>query len=245
MSERIHFASFEVRDDIGWIVMDDGKANAIHPKLLESLESRLEESLQAGVRAVVLSGRPGFFSAGLDRKLLPAMPDAELYAALAAFFHLTKRLLGFPLPVVAAVTGHAVAAGSVILLACDAAVACRGDYRIGLNETTLGIPLPPFLVEMARLKLRPRNLMGALAGGELYSVEEALDVGFLDGVCEPPRLAGRCADLASTMAAIPNRAYHETKLALRSAPLHLETQTLIENLIAFFRGKGNPGSAAH
>lgn len=228
-------ASFEIKDQVGWIWMDDGKANAINPALLNSLENCLREALERGARTVVLMGREGFFSGGLDLKLLPSLSPREAVATLASFGHLIKRLLGFPRPVVAGVTGHAIAGGSVLLLCCDYAVATRGDFKIGLNEAAIGIPLPPVLVELAQLKLSPRGLIRAVAHGELFSVEKAQELGFVDESCEGEELVARCCAVAEQMTRLHGRSYHETKIVLRRAPLKMDPYGLAEHLAPFFQ----------
>lgn len=114
----------------------------------------------------------------------------------------------------AAVAGHALAGGAVLLLACDQAIAGSGAYKIGLNEAAIGIPLPAFVMELARLRLQPRSCIRALALGHSYSVEEAAHIGYLDEVVATEFLPARAQEQARLAARIPNLAYQQTKALL-------------------------------
>src|SRR5579863_9145228 len=116
--------------------------NALSPELIASLKKAVELAPQDGARALVLSGMRGKFSAGLDIPLLltldrPAIADLwrELYALLGA-------LACSPIPIAAAITGHATACGIVLIIFCDCMVAAQGDWKFGLNEVRVGLALP-------------------------------------------------------------------------------------------------------
>src|SRR5204863_9086655 len=125
------------RGAVGVITLDDGKANAIQAQFLEGLRDALDRAEgDPEVGAVVIGGRAGMFSAGLDLKVLPALPRAEMRTTCLLFGHAMLRDYEFPKPVVAAVTGHALAGGCVLLLTCDFRLGAAGPYRIGLHEVT-------------------------------------------------------------------------------------------------------------
>lgn len=164
--------------DVALIRIDDGKVNALTPALLDDLWGALDAA-EAEAGAVVLAGRPGVFCAGLDLNVMRSggRPGMDLLHKGTEIF---LRLAEFPRPVVAACTGHALAAGAVLLLCCDVRVCSAGDYKIGLNEVAIGIPLPELVIDLARARLSPRHFTLACNTGHVYSPTEAVDVGFLD-----------------------------------------------------------------
>ena len=197
--------------DVALVQVDDGKVNALTPGLLEGLLGALDAA-EAGARAVVLAGRPGVFSAGLDLKVMSAggPPSAALLSRAGDVF---VRLATFPRPVVAACTGHAVAAGAVMLLCSDIRVCSAGDFRIGLNEVAIGIPLPELVVDLARARLSPRHFTLACNTGRLYAPEEAVDVGFLDTAGSPDATDDAVATAAELAGRLDAAAFAATRRA--------------------------------
>ena len=163
---------------VALVRIDDGKVNAMDPGLLDSLWGALDTA-EAHAEAVVLAGRPGVFSAGLDLNVVRTSTRAA-WDLLHKGSEIFLRLAEFPRPVVAACTGHALAAGAVILLCCDVRIGAAGDFKIGLNEVAIGLALPELVVELARKRLSPRHFTVACNTAQIYSPTEATDVGFLD-----------------------------------------------------------------
>ena len=163
---------------VALVGIDDGKVNAMTPSLLDDLSAALDAA-EADAGAVVLAGRPGIFSAGLDLNVMrrggPAAKDLLRKAG-----EIFLRLAEFPRPIVAACTGHALAGGAVVLLCCDIRICAAGTYKIGLNEVAIGIPMPPLVVALARARLSPRHFTRACNTARVYSPNEAVEVGFLD-----------------------------------------------------------------
>ncbi|MCE2531943.1 MAG: crotonase/enoyl-CoA hydratase family protein [Acidimicrobiia bacterium] len=163
---------------VALVSIDDGKVNALTPDLLDSLFGLLDAA-EANAGAVVLAGRPGVFCAGLDLNVMrgggPAVKDL-----LRKGGEIFLRLAEFPRPIVAACTGHALAAGAVVLLCCDIRICAAGTYKVGLNEVAIGLPLPPIVVALARARLSPRHFTRACNTAQVYSPAEAVEVGFLD-----------------------------------------------------------------
>ena len=163
---------------VALVRIDDGKVNAMTPALLDGLWGALDTA-ETKAGAVVLAGRPGVFCAGLDLNVMRngGRPAADLLHKGTEIF---LRLAEFPRPVVAACTGHALAAGAVVLLTCDIRICAEGAYKIGLNEVAIGLPLPELVVALARARLSPRHFTRACNTAQIYSPAEAVDVGFLD-----------------------------------------------------------------
>src|SRR6476646_6599982 len=132
--------------DIRELQLNRPPVNALTGELLSGLRQAIEQAPRDGVRALILSGLPGRFSAGLDVPLLLTL-DAPAVAQLwRELYALLEAIASSPIPLVAAMTGHAPAGGTVLALFCDWRVLAEGDYKVGLNEVQVGIRLPPVLL---------------------------------------------------------------------------------------------------
>src|SRR5690348_1302157 len=139
--------------------MRAGKANAMNPAFFASMESLLDETLASKARALVITGYEGFFSAGLDLPTLDALDDAQMGSFMSGFSRTMLRIFELPLPVVAAVNGHAIAGGCVLALQADVRIGATSEFRIGLNEVQLGIGLPYLVLETLRAQVPPPSLL--------------------------------------------------------------------------------------
>ncbi|MEO8602403.1 MAG: crotonase/enoyl-CoA hydratase family protein, partial [bacterium] len=139
---------YERRDSLALITLDDGKANALSPAVVAAANAAFDRAEAEAVSAVVLSGRAGRFSAGFDLSVMTAGLEA-LFSLVKSGAELALRLYLFPRPVVIACTGHALAAGAVLLCAADRRIGTAGEFKIGLNEVAIQLPLPVFALELA------------------------------------------------------------------------------------------------
>jgi len=175
--------TYTLDGDVGVITLDDGKANVITHGVLTAFHDALDRAeREAG--AVLICGREGYLSGGFDLAEMTAGPE-RARALVTAGARLHTRLHTFPRPVVVAVTGHAVAAGAILLLVTDWNVGEQGRYRIGLPETTIGMPLPHFAVAYARARLSPPQFGPATDLGAMYDPSGALAAGFLHALVAP------------------------------------------------------------
>lgn len=155
--------------------------NALDPDLCTGITAAIERAVGDGVAGLVLSGGPKVFSAGLDVPHLLALPGrAELLAAWDAFFGAARALAGSPVPVVAAIAGHAPAGGCVLALCCDYRVMARGPFRIGLNETQVGLAVPEGIQQLMRRVVGMQRAERLLVAGEMVDGERALALGMVD-----------------------------------------------------------------
>jgi enoyl-CoA hydratase/carnithine racemase len=230
--------------------------NALNPALVVSLTEALREA-QAQSEAIVLSGLPGIFSAGLDVVELKALDRETMRGFWADFLSLLETIACSPVPVAAAITGHSPAGGAVISLMVDYRVMSRGKYKIGLNETRVGLVIPPLLHNAVARLTGPRAAERLVVGGELIDPEHAFQAGFVDaletGFEETIQNAVQwCEDLLalprSTM--LGNRAfardqYQQDFARLNEASLEIfldswfsdEAQQVMNELIAKLKGK--------
>lgn len=206
MSEIVRSA---LEDRIAVVRLDDGKVNALSPLVVAELGAALERA-EREAAAFLLLGRAGVLSAGFDLKTMRAGPDS-VRSLVGAGAELLLRLLDSPLPVVVACPGHALAAGALLLLAADFRVGASGDARIGLNEVAIGMTLPIFATEIARLRIEPRHFARAALQAEIYAPPSALEAGFLDRVVPAAELETVARAEAVRLAALPQPAFRHTK----------------------------------
>lgn len=203
-------------DGVAVVRLDDGKANALAPTVITDLHTALDRA-EADARAVVLIGRPGRFSAGFDLSVIRESPDSAR-SLVAAGGELCMRLFGFPRPVVAACTGHAVAAGALVLLSCDLRLGADVEARIGLPEVGIGMYLPRFATTLAESRLSRRHLTRATLLATMYDPRGAVDVGFLDEVVPPDELEERALTAATAAATgLSPEGFARTRERLRGA----------------------------
>ena len=198
-------------DGVTLLALDHGKVNALDLELFDALEAGLDG---AGDDPVVIAGRPGMFSAGLDVKALAGDQDA-VRDLLVRFGRTMHRIWLEPRPVVAAATGHAIAGGTILAMCCDHAVAARGEFGWGLIETTIGFPMPAWILAIARGNVRADRLDDLLLPGRRVGPEEAVEVGFADALADPDDVLARALERARELAALPRATYAETKRRLR------------------------------
>jgi enoyl-CoA hydratase len=211
-------ATVEITNDIALIRMDDGKANAINFEMIAALNAALDKA-EADAKAIVLSGRDGRFSGGFDLNAFASLGGDGVYKLLDAGAELLLRLYGGPLPVVAACTGHAIAMGTFILLACDTRVGASGEFKVGANEAITGMNLPIFALELARDRLSPAHQTRAMVQGFIYDPKGAVEAGYLDMAVAPDNVEATAMGVAAQLAALPGASYAWNKNAMRKATL--------------------------
>jgi len=227
--------SYELTGVVAVVRIDDGKANALTPELIGEVNAALDRA-EREAHAVVVTGRPGRFSAGFDLAIMRQGGDATL-GLTASGGELACRLFGFPRPVVLACTGHAIAMGAVLLCSGDVRLGADGDFKIGLNETANGMTLPVFALELARERLAPEHLTRATLMAEIYDPKGAVAAGFLDSVVAPDAIETAALATAARLAKIPSAAFAGSKLRLRGAVIDFVRRTLPEDMRRFARGE--------
>jgi len=191
-------------------------ANALNLELIAALRQAVEASPHDGVRALVLSGAPGRFSAGLDVPQLLGLDRAALAALWREFYALLKALAGSPIPIAAAITGHAPAGGTVLPLLCDWRVGAQGDFKLGLSEVQVGIVLPPIILSALRRQVGPRQAERLAVTGVLISPQEALSIDLVDELASVEHVVSRALEWCQGVLALPAEAMAATRSNARA-----------------------------
>jgi len=191
-------------------------ANALSPELIVALKQAVEAAPQDGARALVLSGAPGRFSAGLDVPLLMTMDRPAIAALWREFYALLRALALSPIPIAAAMTGHATAGGSLLPLFCDCRIAAQGDWKLGLNEVQVGLPLPPVVLAGLRRLVSAHQAERLAVGGLLISSDEAARIGLVDELVPLDQVVSRAIEWSRGLLALPVDAMAVTRRRARA-----------------------------
>jgi enoyl-CoA hydratase len=190
--------------------------NALWIDILGELEEALEREVEAGASAIVLTGAGRCFSAGIDTKAAAGAAAEDQVAGVTAINRTVSTIFGLPVPVVAAVNGHALGGGLVIPLACDVVVATREPCKLGLTEVAAGVPFPAAALAAVRARLSPPVFNNLCLTGRTFGPDEALELGVVDELCGAG-LLDRAAAIASGLGGFP--AYGRVKEQVRAPQL--------------------------
>ena len=190
-------------------------ANALNPALISALAESVEGAPAQGMRALVISGRPGMFSGGLDVPELLTLDRDGMLSTLRDFFRLMRTLAASKIPIVAAITGHAPAGGAVISIFCDARIMADGDFKIGLNEVQVGLSLPEVIHTAAARVIGVRQAERLGVAGMLVPAGEALRIGLVDELVPVEAVVERALALSRDLLKLPPRAMANTRALCR------------------------------
>ena len=230
--------------------------NALNPELVRTLRAAVEDADANGARGIVLSGRPGMFSAGLDVPELLQLERPQLVAFWQDFFGLCAALASSPIPVVAAIGGHSPAGGAVLSIFCDYRVMARSadaakPFRIGLNEVQVGLSVPEVIQCALRRLVGTYRAERMLVAGQMLDSEQALKIGMVDELADADAVASRALAWLGDLLKLPPQAMSTTRLLARSDLIDIfadptrlsveefadawfgaETQTTLKSLVA-------------
>ena len=192
-----------------------GKGNALNLDLVAALVDALDRLEGSPARAGILTGQGSVFGAGVDLVALVEGGPEYVRRFVPLLQRAFERLATFPKPLVAAVNGHAIAGGAILMLACDQRLLARGSARVGLTEVRVGVVFPAWALEMVRFVTPPQHFATLICTGRTWPPEEALARGLVDELVEPERLLERACAVAEELAAIPPAVFRATKLAVR------------------------------
>jgi enoyl-CoA hydratase/carnithine racemase len=223
----------EMHHDICVLRLERGHGNALSLEFLAAIQQEVESLRRERPRGLVLTGSGSTFCAGLDLEQMLQLDRGGIRRLLQQLYGACRVLFSFPRPVVAAVNGHAIAGGALLALACDLRLMSQGEGKFGLNESTIGLCVPPSLVEMGRYTLGRTLLEKLMYGGQVYAAYKAYDMGILDFLVDEPELieqstlsVERWTSSVTAFAEIKARLKAPTLDAMTSA--HLEDESWIE-----------------
>lgn len=205
-----------IADGVASVTMNDGKVNAMTFDMLDALADAAKRAREAGAMLVIRSGSAKAFSAGFDMRVLGSGDLDAARRMLRAGAQLIVDLLGHPHPVIAICEGHAYPMGAFLLLASDIRIGAVGDYRIGLNEVSIGIPVPDFALALAQSRVPASHLARVTTLGRMLTPAEALAAGFLDQLVQTPDIESSVKVQLADLSDINFAAHASTKKRLRA-----------------------------
>lgn len=180
--------------------------NALNPVLCAELTAAIADAVAQNAQGLVLSGGPKVFSAGLDVPHLLTIDDRDaLKAAWETFFAAARALAECPIPVAAAIAGHAPAGGCVLALCCDYRIMASGPFRIGLNETQVGLAAPEGIRRLMARVVGPYRAERLLIAGEMVDAERALAIGLVDELADIDRVPVRARAWLEELLRLPRK----------------------------------------
>jgi enoyl-CoA hydratase len=197
------------------IRIEHGKVQAMDLELMTAFSETLDELRSIKPGAVIITGTGTAFSAGVDlprvleggvdyvKKFIPALCDS------------VQKLFAFPRPVIAAINGHAIAGGCILVCACDYRILAEGSARMGVPELLVGVAFPPIVLEVLRFSLPNAHLQELIYLAQTYTVDKALSLGLVDEIVKPENLLERAREVAERFASAPMSAFESSKRQLR------------------------------
>jgi enoyl-CoA hydratase/carnithine racemase len=210
--------------------LDRPPANALTSELILELREAVTRAPEEGVRALVLAGRPGWFSGGLDIPYLINLDRPQIEVLWEELYRLLHTLAASPVPIAAAITGHSPAGGAVMALFCDRRIMAEGDFMIGLNEVQVGIPIPIALLRAFARLVGPGLAERLCVSGALLPSAEALRVGFVDELAPADQVIERAVEWAAGLLKLPQAALSRTRTAARADLVHLIEEGLASEI---------------
>lgn len=210
------------------ITMDDGKANVLSTDMIAQLNAAFDTAEAAGA-IVILTGREGMFSGGFNLKEMQAGPK-EAMILTSKGSKLARRIMAHPRPVIMLSTGHTIAMGAFLALACDYRMIAEGDYKIGLNETLIGMTMHNFGIELARYRLSNNYFNRCVINAEIFNPKSAIHAGFFDRIVPADQMAMAGPMAGQMFGQLNKEAFRGTKLRSRKAAFAVLDQAIEDDL---------------
>jgi 3,2-trans-enoyl-CoA isomerase len=175
-----------VNDRLAIITLDRGRSNPLNHQMVKELTACIKElDADDSVGGVILTGKEGFFSSGIDLIEAYDYNEEQIRSFWVDFLVMQSTLAAFKKPMVAAISGHSPAGGCIVAVCCDYRVMAEGKFIIGLNEIPVGIIVPGSVFNLYAFWLGQRKAYQYLMEGKLLNVNEALEVELIDEICPP------------------------------------------------------------
>jgi enoyl-CoA hydratase len=221
--------TYNYEDGVATISMDDGKANALSHDMWDQLGVAFDKAEEAKA-IVVLKGRDGLFSGGFDLKEIAKGPEQAVFLTSRGS-KMARRIMSFPTPVIGVSTGHCIAMGAFLMLACDYRIGAAGGFKTGLNETMIGMTMHHFGIELARYRIPPNYFHRCVINAEIWSPTDAVKAGFYDQAVPVEELEKATSIIVKGFAQLNMTAFNGTKNKSRAAILRLLDECIESDMV--------------
>ena len=203
-------ATLEKKGEVSIITLNDGKANVFSYPMLETIQNILAD-IPKDKGSVIITGRDGMFSGGFDLKTFSS-GDVDLIKNMSALgFKTLFDLYTFPRPIIAAISGHAVALGIFVVCCCDYRIGINGEFVVQANEVRNNMDIPTPIMEIAASRIDKQHIYRALFHGDTYKMTDAVSAGWIDEVVNHEDLMKRAMEKAEDLATLGHPMYQKTK----------------------------------
>ncbi|XP_033625971.1 enoyl-CoA delta isomerase 2, peroxisomal-like isoform X1 [Asterias rubens] len=171
--------------DVAILWLNNGE-NRFNQSSLREINAALDQVERNGhAKAMIITGVGKFFSCGLDTAWISQQDTATLTEFFPAYENLLQRMLTFPLVTLAAINGHAYAAGGIIAMACDYRIMRTQRGWICFPEINIKVPFRPETASFLRMKLKDNIVFRDLVlYGQRLTAEEAVQRAVVDQCVE-------------------------------------------------------------
>ena len=221
--------TYNYEDGVATITMDDGKANALSHDMWDQLGAAFDKAEEAKA-IVVLKGRDGLFSGGFDLKEIAKGPEQAVFLTSRGS-KMARRIMSFPTPVIGVSTGHCIAMGAFLMLACDYRIGAAGGFKTGLNETMIGMTMHHFGIELARYRIPLNYFHRCVINAEIWSPTDAVKAGFYDQAVPVEELEKATSIIVKGFAQLNMTAFNGTKNKSRAAILRLLDECIESDMV--------------
>jgi enoyl-CoA hydratase/carnithine racemase len=202
----------EHHGNVGLLTLQRGVTNPWNLEFVNTVRDELRELRNNDkVGALVFTGNEKFFSIGFDIPELFELNREGFREYYQAFNQMSLELYALPKPTVAAITGHAIAGGTIFVLCCDYRIIASGRKLMGLNEIKLGVPVPYPGDCVLRQLVGDRAARNVMESGDFYEPEALYDMGMVDQVLELDEVVPAALKYAGAMGAFSGEAYRVIK----------------------------------
>ena len=232
-----------VADKIATITLNRGRSNAINAEMVSELRDMFQNiQNDKAIGGVILTGKEGFFSAGLDLIQLYDYNESQIEQFWKDFLQLVSTVAGFKKPLVSAISGHSPAGGCVLAICSDYRVMADGKFIIGLNEVPVGLIVPDSIFHLYSFWLGSARAYQLLLEGRLMNPAEAKSLGLIDDIVNPASLLTAAERQLKKYLQYDWNTWQSTKLNLRGELLAKVNKDQSETLTLMLKQWWSPST---
>lgn len=232
----MEYLDLVIEDQVAHVRLNRGRSNAMHAPMIQELNTLLLQlDEDPSVRGILLQGKDGFFSAGLDLIELYGYDEQEIRALWEGFIGLARTFIGVGKPVLAAINGHSPAGGCVLALCADYRVMAQGEFVIGLNELPVGIVVPQSVFHLYSFWIGQAQAYRNLLEGRLMSPEEAVSMGLVDELAPKDQLISTAERQLRKYMQLDTATWSQSKVNLRKSLIQMFDADQQEDIAAILK----------
>ncbi len=205
----------ELKGEVEVLTLDRSPVNAFNFGMLERVTEAIFLAPQRAA-AVLLTGSGNCFTAGLDIKMFNKLSASERDELQSKLDEIVDAFALCPIPIAAAINGHAIGLGAILIALADYRVASQGELQIFLPEVKVGLVLPQRVHNIISRLVGSRRADRLIVEGFTLSSEQALAWGYLDELLPAEGLMQAADAWCRNILALPREIMLETRAQARA-----------------------------